>query len=231
MLRRKMLNIFNVLAPCSVLCVSLAGIWVIGRDVVPEVLNTENARAATTLTVGLSSSLIAGSFTMMGAIGALTIFLTDKRKVPPIFFMWVLVSYGLLFASIYCGGKGVSALVKMGFKGDWAIRTPENWFNAQAGYACLGCLVFFTTVLICLAESRKVSVVSAILDRDLLGVLGKVNSQRIYQDVWTAELKAKLEILRDMGLLLDWDDVPQIGDLVPKSISFTSLGKKLVDRS
>lgn len=107
----------------------------------------ENKRNAVNIGVTLSSQLIAASLTMLTILGALLIFILDKREIN----FWFILLYGLGFItfiySIICGGKGINIAREKGFQKKWSIKCSKKYFNRQAIASLLGIIFCISSIL------------------------------------------------------------------------------------
>lgn len=109
---------------------------------------SEDQHAAVGISVTLSGQLSAAALAMIAVVGAFTTFLVDKR-VTGATFGWLIFLCILFFAaSIYFGGKGVTAARNDGFTGHWKLSAGKNWFNGQALTSLLGLIVFGLAIVL-----------------------------------------------------------------------------------
>jgi methyl-accepting chemotaxis protein len=108
---------------------------------------SEDERAAVGMSVTLSGQLGAAALAMIAVASAFTTFLTDKR-VTNLTFGWLMSLCILCFiASVFCGGKGVTAARNEGFHGNWTLLAGKTWFGGQALAAFLGLGLFFLAIV------------------------------------------------------------------------------------
>lgn len=107
----------------------------------------EDKRNAVNIGVTLSSQLIAASLTMLTILGALLIFILDKRNIG----FWFILLYGLGFImfiySIICGGKGINIAREKGFKKNWSIKSSKKYFNRQAIASLSGIILCVSSII------------------------------------------------------------------------------------
>jgi cell division protein FtsB len=89
-------------------------------------------RTASGIAVNLSSYLITGALAMVGAQAVVVTFVFDKRDHLTLFYAVTAITFILLIASIYFGGKGIDELIEEGYKGGWLIHSRHGEFNMQS---------------------------------------------------------------------------------------------------
>ncbi len=107
----------------------------------------ENQRTAANMTVTLSTQLMAASLAVIAVEGAIYTFVNDKRIPSGIFTTSVICCFLFFVLSIYMGGRGVNAVRKAVFQGNWTIECVKKPFAWQAFLGVLGliCLILSIT--------------------------------------------------------------------------------------
>jgi hypothetical protein len=98
----------------------------------------EDQRAAVTIQVGLSSAIVTATLAVLGAQGAIAVFVMDKREHLWLFYTVSVVAWGFLMGSMLVGGKGIAAAYKSGFDGNWRVQSPNGEFVKQVWLALVG---------------------------------------------------------------------------------------------
>jgi len=106
----------------------------------------ENKRTAVLIGVTLSTQLISASLSMLAIVGALVVFMIDKRETNIGFIILFGLGFLSFLFSIIKGGKGIDIVRKQGFQKNWNLDYSKSFFNAQAIFNIVGiilCLVGF----------------------------------------------------------------------------------------
>lgn len=111
----------------------------------------ENKRFALDIGVNLSGQLINASLSMLAIIGALFIFIIDKRETSVEFYVLMSISFLSFVASIFLGGKGINEVREKSFKGNLKLKYSKKFFNYQA----LLCIIGILTCLLSFAFTSK----------------------------------------------------------------------------
>jgi len=98
----------------------------------------DDKRAASNITATLSSYLMTAALGVIAAEAVIVTFVFDKRDHLTWFYLCSVFGLASSVASIYFGGKGIFNLTKLGFDGDWAIKTNAGHFNLQSWLALVG---------------------------------------------------------------------------------------------
>jgi len=106
----------------------------------------EDKRAAATIATSLSGYVMAGALAVLGAEGAVFVFLLDKKIITFAGWFLLLGTFLALVASCYLGGKGVWEIYASGARGDWKT-TVQGKFALQLLLALIGVLLFFGTAI------------------------------------------------------------------------------------
>lgn len=115
----------------------------------------ENKRFAINIGVSLSGQLIQTCLTMLAIIGAVFVFILDKREPDVYFFILLSLSLLLLFSSIILGGKGINEVRKRSFKNKLKLRYSKNYFNYQAITCLFGVIIFIFSLLFTTTSKNK----------------------------------------------------------------------------
>ncbi|MEZ4783460.1 MAG: hypothetical protein R3F28_05220 [Candidatus Kapaibacterium sp.] len=102
----------------------------------------EDKRQAAGMAIGVSNQVMAASLAMLAILGAVFIFIMDKRSITPVGLLFVSGSFLLFVVSVFAGAKGVAAVYKRGHNGDWHYRNGDTSFQIQALTAVIGVLLF-----------------------------------------------------------------------------------------
>lgn len=98
----------------------------------------ENKRFALDIGVTLSSQLINASLSMLAIIGAMFIFIIDKRETSIIFYIFIIISFCSFILSIILGGKGINKIRKKSFENKLSLKYSKKLFNNQAILCMMG---------------------------------------------------------------------------------------------
>lgn len=107
----------------------------------------ENKRFAIDIGINLSGQLINASLSMLAIIGALFIFIIDKREISIGFYVLMSISFLSFVSSIFLGGKGINKIRKKSFKDKLKLKYSKKLFNFQAILCIVGilsCLLSFS---------------------------------------------------------------------------------------
>jgi hypothetical protein len=99
---------------------------------------SEDQRAAVTIQIGLGSSIVTATLAVLGAQGAIAVFVMDKREHLSLFYTVSMVGWGFLMASMLVGGKGIAAAYRSGFDGNWRVQSHNGEFVKQVWLALAG---------------------------------------------------------------------------------------------
>lgn len=111
----------------------------------------ENKRFAIDIGVNLSGQLINASLSMLAIIGALFIFIIDKRETSIGFYLLMSISFLSFVVSIFLGGKGINKIRNKSFKDKLKLKYSKKFFNFQA----ILCIVGILTCLLSFAFTKK----------------------------------------------------------------------------
>lgn len=111
----------------------------------------ENKRFAIDIGVNLSGQLINASLSMLAIIGALFIFIIDKRETTIGFYLLMSISFLSFVISIFLGGKGINRIRKKSFKDKLKLKYSKKFFNFQA----ILCIFGILTCLLSFAFTNK----------------------------------------------------------------------------
>lgn len=100
----------------------------------------ENKRFAIDIGINLSGQLINASLSMLAIIGALFIFIIDKRDTSTLFYVLMAISFISFIVSIFLGGKGINIIREKSFKGKLKLKYSRKFFNLQAIFCIIGIL-------------------------------------------------------------------------------------------
>jgi len=109
----------------------------------------ENKRFALDIGVTLSSQIINACLSMLAIIGAVFIFIIDKRETSFMFYSLISLGFISFIYSIIIGGKGINIIRKESFADQLELDSSKSYFNQQAIFCLFGiftCLMslFFT---------------------------------------------------------------------------------------
>lgn len=111
----------------------------------------ENKRFAIDIGVNLSGQIINASLSMLAIIGALFIFIIDKRETSGFFYLFMILSFLSFVISIFFGGKGINKIREKSFNGKLELKSSKDFFNYQA----ILCLVGILTCLLSFIFTQK----------------------------------------------------------------------------
>lgn len=102
----------------------------------------EDRRSAATLAAGVSAQIGAASLAMLSVLGAVLLFVVDKRE--PTIFSWISVgaSFVAFVVSFFAGSTAVAAIYRKGHDGAWSYLAGDGAFQFQAYAAIIGLLLF-----------------------------------------------------------------------------------------
>lgn len=101
----------------------------------------ENQRLAVNTGVTLSSNLISACLSMIAIIGAIFLFVIEKREVGWLFYLSITLSFLAFIFSIILGGKGIDIARKKAYQDILDLDCSKPKFNLQAIFCILG--IFF----------------------------------------------------------------------------------------
>lgn len=101
----------------------------------------ENKRLAVNTGVTLSSNLISACLSMIAIIGAIFLFVIEKREVGWLFYLLISLSFIMFILSIIFGGKGIDIARKKAYQDLLDLDFSKSKFNLQAIFCILG--IFF----------------------------------------------------------------------------------------
>lgn len=104
----------------------------------------ENKRLAVNTGVTLSSNLISACLSMIAIIGALFVFVIEKREINWLFYFFIFFSFLTFIVSIILGGKGIDIARKEAFRNVLDLDCSKSKFNLQAIFCLLG--IFFCII-------------------------------------------------------------------------------------
>lgn len=108
---------------------------------------TEDQRQAASLATGVSNQIMAASLAMMTILGALLVFIMDKRSLTLSGTVVLILSFVAFVMSVGVGAKGVAAIYKNGAGGTWNYLNGDTHFQIQA-FTAIGGVLFFTLGLV-----------------------------------------------------------------------------------
>jgi hypothetical protein len=101
----------------------------------------DDARAASSLTVSLSSYIVTASIAIFGAQAVVVNSMLGKGNNSFIFVLVAILAALFLVASVYCGGSGIWHIIQNGAKGQWTITSKRLWFAWQVTFSLAGALL------------------------------------------------------------------------------------------
>ncbi|NIJ46633.1 hypothetical protein FHR24_003128 [Wenyingzhuangia heitensis] len=101
----------------------------------------ENKRFAVDIGITLSTQLINACLSILAIIGAVFVFIIDKRETFIPFYLLNIFGFISLIISIFLGGKGIDKIRKNSFNNQLNLDSTKNYFNWQA-ILCLGGILF-----------------------------------------------------------------------------------------
>lgn len=107
----------------------------------------ENKRFALNIGVTLSSQLINACLSMLAIIGAMFIFIIDKRNTSNTFYVLILLSFSSFILSIILGGKGIDKVRKKSFEDKLDLKYSKKLFNNQAILCLIGIITALTSLI------------------------------------------------------------------------------------
>lgn len=110
-------------------------------------MSEEDKRAAVSISINLSTQLIAAALATLAVQGAYASYALGDRAVRPGFTILCIISAILLVASIFVAGKGITEARNSGYEGRWELAIGKKKFNGQAILCLAALLVFGVTLL------------------------------------------------------------------------------------
>jgi len=112
----------------------------------------ENKRFSVNIGITLSSNLISACLSMLAIIGAIFLFVIEKRETSIAFYVFILLSFFLFIYSIVLGGQGINIAREKSFVDILDLSYTKQKFNYQAITCLLGisfCIIsiFFTKTI------------------------------------------------------------------------------------
>jgi len=152
----------------------------------------ENQRLAVNTGVTLSSNLISACLSMIAIIGAIFLFVVEKREVGWLFYLSISLSFSMFIFSIILGGKGIDIARKKAYQDLLDLDFSKSKFNLQAIFCILG--IFFC-ILSYVFTSEKVEKNEEIktLNENILKIIQLKESEKKETKVLFEKVKA-LEI-------------------------------------
>lgn len=98
----------------------------------------ENQRLAVNTGVTLSSNLISACLSMIAIVGAIFLFVVEKREVGLLFYLSISLSFTMFIFSIIFGGKGIDIARKKAYQDLLDLDFSKSKFNLQAIFCILG---------------------------------------------------------------------------------------------
>ena len=152
----------------------------------------ENQRLAVNTGVTLSGNLISACLSMIAIIGAIFLFVVEKREVGWLFYLSISLSFSMFIFSIILGGKGIDIVRKKAHQDLLDLDFSKSKFNLQAIFCILG--IFFC-ILSYVFTSEKVEKNEEIktLNENILKIIQLKESEKKETKVLFEKVKA-LEI-------------------------------------
>jgi hypothetical protein len=108
----------------------------------------EDKRQAAGLAIGVSNQLMTAALTMLPILGAIVVFVLDKRSVTWSGGITVAFSFLAFLFSIGLGALGVSAIYTEGHGGNWDYMKGDSKFQLQVFTAFLGLILFVVSMFL-----------------------------------------------------------------------------------
>ena len=149
----------------------------------------ENQRLAVNTGVTLSSNLISACLSMIAIIGAIFLFVIEKREVGWLFYFLISLSFIMFIFSIISGGKGIDIARKKAYQDILDLDFSKSKFNLQAIFCILG--IFFC-ILSYVFTSEKVEKNDEIkrLNKNILKIIQFKENEKNETKVLFEKLKA-----------------------------------------
>lgn len=149
----------------------------------------ENKRFAIDIGVNLSGQLINASLSMLAIIGALFIFIIDKRETSIVFYILMAVSFLSFVTSIFLGGKGINEVREKSFKNKLELKCSKDFFNFQAIFCIVGILTCLASFIFTSKSEEGLNQIKE-LNKNLEIIIESNSEQR--NEIKTLENKIKL---------------------------------------
>lgn len=153
----------------------------------------ENKRFAIDIGVNLSGQLINASLSMLAIIGALFIFIIDKRETSILFYVLMAISFLSFVVSIFLGGKGINKIREKSFNDKLELKCSKNFFNYQAFLCIIGiltCLSSFIFTKKSDADLNQIKVLNENLEKIIENNYSQRNEIKLLENkIKTIELK------------------------------------------
>ncbi|MES2863001.1 MAG: hypothetical protein V4666_02695 [Bacteroidota bacterium] len=109
----------------------------------------ENKRFAISTGITISSNLVNACLSMLAIIGAIFIFIIEKRETTVFFYISIFFSFSSFITSIIYGSKGINLAREKAFDGKLKLKYTKKHFNFQAITCAVGIIlcilsIFFT---------------------------------------------------------------------------------------
>lgn len=117
-------------------------------------MTEEDKRAAVSISLNLSTQIIAAALALLAVEGAYAAYALGGRQVKSGFIFACILSATLVVASIFIAGKGITAARNAGYNGLWDLNVGKRHFNWQA-ILCLLALMSFGVALLLSGPSNE----------------------------------------------------------------------------
>lgn len=107
----------------------------------------ENKRFAINTGITISSNLVSASLSMLAIVGAIFIFIIEKRETTIFFHILILLSFLSFIVSIYYGNKGINLAREKAYKGKLKLKYTKKHFNLQAITCLIGIILCVLSIL------------------------------------------------------------------------------------
>ncbi|WP_339884657.1 hypothetical protein [Polaribacter vadi] len=149
----------------------------------------ENKRFALDIGVNLSGQLINASLSMLAIIGALFIFIIDKRETSSVFYILMSISFISFVISVFLGGKGINKVREESFQGILELNYSKKFFNFQAFFCIVGILTCLGSFIFTNKSEEDLNQIKE-LNRNLKEIIENNSEQR--NEIKSLENKLKI---------------------------------------
>lgn len=106
----------------------------------------DNKRFAISTGITISSNLINACLSMLAIIGAIFIFIIEKRQTTFWFYISIFLSFSFFILSIILGSKGINLAREKVFRGKLKLKYTRRHFNLQAVTCATGIILFILSI-------------------------------------------------------------------------------------
>lgn len=115
---------------------------------------TEDRRAALNIKVSLAANLVTVALALIGAEGAIAVFVLDKREHLLWFYVSAIAAFIALALSVRDGGLGIAGVYRDGYKGQWTLHDAGH-FNRQSVWCVTGAALLVVSSMLGSTKSEQ----------------------------------------------------------------------------